>query len=267
MARYNETRTRAESGNNKLLDLIYNRFKQKLTREFKRTYQDAIKQYDSTGLIPESLYQEHQTRLKELLTQVNSRAMRSGSERLLRTFLDALWLDAKTARDIAKEKAQEFQLYAAREAEIDARYIADTTRKDISTLISRAMESKGLLGDKLSALLLVAEEKSIYRTLVVGFTNIHGALNFGQQETAKSTTDEDYNHYKIWVTAKDERVRSIPKGATFDHVLMEGVEVLIDQKFSIPGGARADGPGDRSTPLGNFINCRCFLRYRRELKK
>lgn len=269
MAKFNETRQDAETKNNRVLDLIYARFKPKLKREFKRVYAEAFKQYDDKGALSPDLFEIHKKNIEKILAEVMIIAMRAGAERVLKTFLNVGWITKEQFKKIIQAKKQEFHLYAAREAETDSRLIAQTTEKDIKQIIASAIEKKSFLSDKLLDLLKIAETRGTHRTLVVGFTNIHGALNFGQKESVKESIDSDheYDYFKIWVTEKDEKVRAISKGAKFDHVAMEGVKVLETEKFNIPGGAIADGPADRSTPIENWINCRCFLRYRRELKK
>ena len=266
MARYNETRMNAENGNNRLLDLIFARFKVRIKKEIESTYKQALQTYDEKGFVTQDIYIDHRQRLEKLLYDVIFRSMKSGAERTMRTFINAGWLDKKQANDNAKNLRVEFGIQAQDMARIDAGLIAATTEKEITDLISKALEQKGFLGDKLSDLLKRAEERSIFRTIVVGFSNVHQALNFGSGEAVKVSEDPEYDYFKIWVTQKDERVRAIYKGAKFDHLAMEGVKVLTSEKFTVPGGAVADGPGDRNTPIGNWINCRCFLRYNRERK-
>jgi hypothetical protein len=265
-SKYNETRSQAERGNNKLMDLLFARFKGKLSREFKKTYQEAFNAYDKNGRIPKKLFADHQSRVYDILFDVNLRSMMYGSERLLRTFLKVKWTDKKKIDAYLKAKKQEFAIQAGNRAKLNAKYIADTSEKEITGIIKQAVEKKSILGDKLKELLIDAESRSIFRTIVVGFTNIHGSLNFGQRESAKDNQDPEYDYYKIWVTEKDEKVRSIARGSEFDHVAMEGVAVLEEKKFFVTK-EWIDGPGDwDNASIGNVINCRCFLRHKRERK-
>ena len=265
-SKYNETRSQAERRNNKLLDLLFARFKGKLSKEFKNTYQAAFKAYDSKGRVPKQIFKDHRNRVYDLLFDINLRSMLYGSERLLKTFIRAKWSDKKTVDEYLKAKKAEFAIHASRRAELNARFIAETTEKEVMGLIDQALEKKSILGDKLKELLIDAERRSIFRTLVVGFTNIHGALNFGQRESAKENQDPEYDYYKIWVTEKDEKVRSLARGSEFDHVAMEGVSVLEEKKFFVTK-EWIDGPGDwDNASIGNVINCRCFLRHKRERK-
>lgn len=68
---------------------------------------------------------------------------------------------------------------------------------------------------------------------------------------------------KTWRTKKDERVRPAKvkgKSRQYDHRRMEGVTLLVDEKFTFPSGARAQYPGG-SGVAGEDINCRCSLSY------
>ena len=77
---------------------------------------------------------------------------------------------------------------------------------------------------------------------------------------------------KTWHTMKDERVRpqrvyktksgwkqGKSKGK-YDYQKMEGVQVPINEEFTLPSGAKTQAPG-KSGVAGEDINCRCFLSY------
>ena len=71
-------------------------------------------------------------------------------------------------------------------------------------------------------------------------------------------------YFKIWKTAKDERVRR-PKGKNkANHQKMEGVEILCDEYFDLGHGIKTMAPG-QSGNAADDINCRCRLSFR--LKK
>lgn len=80
---------------------------------------------------------------------------------------------------------------------------------------------------------------------------------------------------KIWRTMKDERVRPNRRYKTkkgwkngkpgkYDHQKMDGVEIPVNEIFTLPSGAKTAAPG-QSGVAGEDINCRCYLSYK--LKK
>ena len=75
-------------------------------------------------------------------------------------------------------------------------------------------------------------------------TRVQGALSLRRMRAAGRKN-------KRWVTRHDDRVRS-------SHEALDGVSVPIDQPFQAEGGALMF-PGDRSAPIGEWINCRCVL--------
>lgn len=61
--------------------------------------------------------------------------------------------------------------------------------------------------------------------------------------------------YKRWMTRRDERVRT-----TAWHNQVANMKILIDSEFKAVGLV-AMHPGDVRLPLGERINCRCYLVY------
>ena len=80
---------------------------------------------------------------------------------------------------------------------------------------------------------------------------------------------------KIWRTMKDERVRPNRRYKTkkgwkngkpgkYDHQKMDGVEIPVNEIFTLPSGAKTAAPGQSGVAVED-INCRCYLSYK--LKK
>jgi hypothetical protein len=65
---------------------------------------------------------------------------------------------------------------------------------------------------------------------------------------------EGYTH-KVWRTQDDRVVRDTPW-----HNAVKGMIVPIDSQFRA-NGMRADHPGDMLLPVGERVNCRCYLEY------
>ena len=66
---------------------------------------------------------------------------------------------------------------------------------------------------------------------------------------------------KEWIALDDDRTRDDPSHA--DHLSMNGVKVLLDEKFNVQPDCDMDGPLDPSAPPEQTINCRCATVYMR----
>jgi len=100
------------------------------------------------------------------------------------------------------------------------------------------------------------------RALVIARTETIKAANYGAVQGAKKA---GYKTNKIWIAAKDNRTRRIPRDA-FSHLAMDGITVDIDEPFKVP---RREGgyddlmqPGDPSGEPGDIIQCRCTVGFK-----
>lgn len=91
-----------------------------------------------------------------------------------------------------------------------------------------------------------------HRLATIARTEIQGAQNEG----AAATMTEYGVAYKQWLTVDDDRVRGAEPQDRYDHIELHGQVVRIDEPFS----NGLDHPGDRSGPIGEYINCRCRAR-------
>jgi hypothetical protein len=85
------------------------------------------------------------------------------------------------------------------------------------------------------------------------------ALNTELHEQAERVKLEQskfmgYN-FKVWNTKRDERVR-----VTTFHTAVANKKIPIEQDFR-GGGFTAEYPGDVTLPVGERINCRCYITY------
>ena len=90
---------------------------------------------------------------------------------------------------------------------------------------------------------------------------IHGSMSKGAFDSATIVYEKKrFEIVKRWVTKKDSLVRDT-------HKMMEGVEVGRNELFEVPiltGGTDfMRYPGDRNATIGNWINCRCEIKYRK----
>jgi len=97
----------------------------------------------------------------------------------------------------------------------------------------------------------VFENMEGYELKRVARTEINDAQNRG----AEATMIQLGIQYDLWRTAGDERVRGLEPEDTADHVYLDGQISKVGEPFS-NGLTR---PGDRTGPIGEWINCRCTL--------
>lgn len=83
-------------------------------------------------------------------------------------------------------------------------------------------------------------------------TETHSALEKGKEVQARADGFET----KVWKTQGDDRVRS-----TRWHNHVRNMEIGINEDFRL-GNMIATAPGDERLPVGERINCRCYLIFK-----
>ena len=95
--------------------------------------------------------------------------------------------------------------------------------------------------------------KEVKKELFLVRTEARRVQEFTKFETMKEV-DKQVGLVKVWHTMKDEAVRST-------HQAMEGVEVGMDEEFTLPSGATCLTPTGTGLPEED-CNCRCFVEYK-----
>jgi hypothetical protein len=97
-----------------------------------------------------------------------------------------------------------------------------------------------------------------WKALRIARTETMSASNAGAMQGA---SDTEIPNYKIWISSNDGRTRGSNPGDEFDHITMDGVEVLEHEYFEV-NGDKLMHPGDPNGQPGNVINCRCAVGFR-----
>jgi len=106
------------------------------------------------------------------------------------------------------------------------------------------------------------------RATIITRTEIHSVSQFTSQKMAERA---GVRLRKVWHTVGDARVRTFGlfgRKDQFNHRIMNGMSVSLDQAFQVPN--RFGGfepllfPGHPSGSPGNVINCRCIQIYEKE---
>lgn len=107
------------------------------------------------------------------------------------------------------------------------------------------------------------------KAIRIARTETHRVREAGNHDAARSvdevlkTGESGMRMTKTWRTMKDERVRPAKargKKQKYDHRKMDGMEIPVEDEFTLPSGAKTVAPG-QSGVAGEDINCRCYLAY------
>ena len=159
-------------------------------------------------------------------------------------------------------------------------FLEDALEKNHKTVIYDIKQQIGVglsHGDRMSTMARRINEqldKDYKKATQIVRTECHRVREAGYQDSSEhinnmlKDSDSDYVMVKVWKTKKDERVRpqqrrKSKKGwkTTFsnsgaNHMVMDGITVLVDEKFKLSSGAEAITPG-QSGVASEDINCRC----------
>ncbi len=124
---------------------------------------------------------------------------------------------------------------------------------DVGKVLDRAYVDGLGIDDAAEELRRVFHDMEDWKLQRIARTEINAAQNEGRYRSFQESGVVDYIQ---WVTAKDDRVRFIPRDKA-DHRVLHGEVIRLGETFS--NGLRY--PHDREgTPLNEFINCRCTFR-------
>lgn len=119
---------------------------------------------------------------------------------------------------------------------------------------SRVGESIDQITDRLRRAFAVdGQELGVVRAERIARTETAMAWNTASFDTTRALPDEVRPGCKVWLSAKDQRVRDV-------HAAAHGQTVPLDGKFNV-GGELLDYPCDPNGSPTNVINCRCVAVY------
>ena len=105
------------------------------------------------------------------------------------------------------------------------------------------------------------------RAALITRTEVHSAGQFASQKVAERS---GLTLRKMWHSVNDEHTRTFGlfgRMDQFNHRVMHGLKVALDQPFRVPmlagGFEPLLFPGHPSGSPGNVINCRCVQTYER----
>lgn len=136
----------------------------------------------------------------------------------------------------------------------DAKNITETTKRRILAIISQGVADGASVPEL--ARLLRQDGLPTKRALLITRTELTGATNFGSMMAAVST---GIIYQKEWLTAGDHRVRGRGEHDRFNHIMLDGQRVEMNQPFVNEEAILF--PGMKGASAGNVCNCRCTMLY------
>lgn len=139
--------------------------------------------------------------------------------------------------------------------------VAETTRVAVTQAVTAGIREGQTIPQIAKAVDDAFENMAGRRAVVIARTEVLGASGAGGQIMAQST---GLPLAKEWIATRDRRTRQIVRGDDFDHALMDGVKVGLDESFEVPGRGGAEAllfPGDPRGSAANIIQCRCANGY------
>lgn len=153
--------------------------------------------------------------------------------------------------------------------------ITGNTRQMLLDIVNRTIQEgidEGLGAQEVTARIVErlrdqAFTPTTYRAERIARTETVRAANMGHMAGARQLP---FEVAKVWVSAKDNRTRRIPKDgqgrpSDFDHWVLDGQTIDLTAPFNQVGRngqiVSVQQPGDASAPPGFTVNCRCRVAF------
>lgn len=252
------SRNRLRARQARLLDRLERRFRNRIRSEIVRASKDILRRYQWTGEIVSD--REHRARIEAIYLDM-ARTSIAQVQPIFEAQFKAAGLVYETKQEPSQIEQWAIEFILAEIMRQRITDVSETTRSTIASIVAQGFRDG--LGQNEIADLIVERlpELSTRRAGVIARTETHAAANYGTQKLAKQSNAP---MRKVWLSGGDERVRRIPRDG-FDHTVMDGVEVGLDDDFAVP--SRSGGtdliqyPGDPAGAAGNVINCRCSIAH------
>jgi len=247
-----------------LIERIRIKYQRRIANEIARAMREAGRKLEAGTLIsPDAILAAHRPRIGRLLTALWQDSSAGMQEQLIGNAKTAgIYVETKEDVPTTPEADLIMQNWVRTIGAQKITQVTSTTVNDIRRVVNQGIED-GLSEREIARrIFAIAPTKSASRSQTIARTEVHGATSAAAEATAKAS---GIAFVKEWVTARDDRTRSLANGAQFGHAEMDGVRVGMNEKFKVP---MADGgfeeimyPGDPAGSAGNICNDRCAAVY------
>lgn len=205
--------------------------------------------------------------IKRTLEKHNRQAIEQFGQALLSQAKKEFNFDAKETKAKSRKFDDFVNAYVRARAGESITQIEGTSRKEVMRLVRKytaaaiadSADDHFSLSDFADELQSDFEGLSKGRANTIARTETGAATSRGSLEAAKALDVPGLQ--KEWISAEDDRVRDGYHGGA-DHVSANGLEVEINEKFTIPPDASMDCPLDSAGGADQVCNCRCVLVYK-----
>lgn len=220
-----------------------------------------LRQYEADDIV--ALPTDARERVTEMLADVYGVSMREAGQPVIDGLKDCFpQLETKQdENDLFQRLIEQFiEQYGGAKVQ----QILETTRKQINAVILEG-QREGLGIEAIAKMMREAiPEFSLIRSRVIARTETHGSSQFAQYRTAQQSTRP---LVKQWNSVIDTRTRTFIEDDKYDHRVMDGERVALEQPFMVPTIFGTKEPlmfcGDPNGSAGNVINCRCAMTFKR----
>lgn len=138
--------------------------------------------------------------------------------------------------------------------------ITETTRELLEKYLEEGLAEGLSLNEIAAKIERVIPPIYTNRSFAIARTELNRGSNMGTMLAAKTYR---YETEKVWITAKDHRVRGTNPENKFSHVELDGIKIDSFDSAGNPlpfnNGEPITQPGDPNASPGNTINCRCTI--------
>jgi uncharacterized protein with gpF-like domain len=231
-----------------------------IERTLSSIMRDIVDQYEADDIA--AIPSDGRERVLDMLRKTYETSMHMGGQPMIEGMKDC-FPHLQTKQDEDDLFQQFIEEYIERFGAQKVQQILETTRRQIMEVI-REGQREGLGVEEIAkALRQAVPEFSRYRSRVIARTETHGSSQYGQMRTAMQSTRP---LVKIWNSVEDSRTRTFAEDDDYDHRVIDGQTVAMEQPFMVPTifGTREPimYPGDPAGTAGNVINCRCSVTFR-----
>jgi hypothetical protein len=246
-----------------LVERIRQKYQRRISREIARAMRKAGRLYAEGRLISvDAILVTHRPRIERLLKALWSDSISSMQTELLDNAKSMGFIERKSDVPTTPNADLIMQQWIVTVGAQKITRVTSTTVRDIQRVINTGIsEGLGEL-DIAERIFAIAPTKSASRAQTIARTETHSATSATAQATAQAS---GLPFKKEWVSSQGERTRSLEDGAEYDHVIMDGVQVGMNETFKVPhkngGHDEVLFPGDPMGAPANIINCRCVCTY------
>ncbi len=228
----------------------------------KKQYKDAAKNIESYEFNFNYAIEKYNKELRNIYQSHYKRVIKEFGESALRFAFDETVKSRGNIPYQTKSFIDDFwrhgMAWMAQNTANKVMQVTQVTKRDINRIVRREMRQDHTNKEIAKKINEIAEISLPFRALRIARTETHSAANWA---TDKAMDVSRLMKEKEWISALDERTRTVGKGNDFDHVAANGERVAMDDTFKRTG-ENLRFPGDyENGSAGNIINCRCVPLY------